>query len=78
MLIAQNELASQSRFVRFQAIHVGVHAGRRPAEHTGNARSLNAIAAYHKYNVGIVVARGNAHLARPCVRAHGSRQATTF
>jgi hypothetical protein len=37
--IAENELASQNRFVRFQAIHVGVHAGRRPAEHIGMRRT---------------------------------------
>jgi hypothetical protein len=31
--IAGSELAPSNRLVRFQAIHVGVRAGRRPAEH---------------------------------------------
>jgi hypothetical protein len=35
--IAGDELASENRFVRFQATHVGVRAGRRSAEHNGNA-----------------------------------------
>src|SRR5262245_54274558 len=32
-----------NRFVRFQALHVGVRAGRSPAEHIGNVHSCARI-----------------------------------
>ena len=38
--IAGHELASPNRIVRLQAIHVGVRAGWRPAEHSANAHLL--------------------------------------
>ena len=62
--IAGSELAAWNRVVRFQAIHVGVRAGRRPVEHTGNAPLPDAVANLESRRLVAVVGA----YARPLTR----------